>query len=260
MNWKTFAIAVSIIMLLSTIDVSALERQATISLVILVSDNPADMTDAQILAKYTGGMIVQAGWHEYDERIIDQIKELNPDQVIIIGGPKAVLPDYEEKLKELGIKYKRLWGETRIETAQKVYEWMFENGVKIDGDVIFVNAWDNDLVMALIIDKPDAAIIPIDDKNKDFIANVLKHMNKKTYYAVGVKVDNATQIKVDPQKVFEKLKSEAEKYKLHEAIKSAEKCQSNGELWKAMFVLRNSKIFLRTFGLHNSLCQERSKQ
>ncbi|ASJ12936.1 cell wall-binding repeat-containing protein [Thermococcus thioreducens] len=85
-------------------------------LVILVSDNEADAAIAQNIANLLGAQLIVSPWGTYDPAASAEILSIDPDRVIIIGGPVAVPEEYTKDLEEFGIPYERWYGETRYET------------------------------------------------------------------------------------------------------------------------------------------------
>ncbi len=89
--------------------------------IILVSDNFADCAVAETLAEENGAIIVKTVWGEFEQSVLETIVSAEPAEVIIIGGPMAVVQDYETKLQEAGINVTRLWGRTRQQTSLAVF-------------------------------------------------------------------------------------------------------------------------------------------
>ncbi|AEH07218.1 cell wall-binding repeat-containing protein [Methanothermococcus okinawensis] len=88
--------------------------------VILVSDNCADQTAALEIANVLNATVVTTAWGIYNESIVENIKSLNPDKVIIIGGSSAVVDDYVEALNNDGISVERIGGKTRYDTNANI--------------------------------------------------------------------------------------------------------------------------------------------
>ncbi|ASJ07169.1 cell wall-binding repeat-containing protein [Thermococcus pacificus] len=84
--------------------------------VILVSDNEADSALAEYLANITGAFVVTTTWGIYDPNVTAEIMNYAPDQVIIIGGPDAVVDQYVGDLENLNITVERWWDANRYET------------------------------------------------------------------------------------------------------------------------------------------------
>ncbi|WP_297508947.1 cell wall-binding repeat 2 family protein [Thermococcus sp.] len=91
------------------------EAQETVT-VILVSDNMADSGVAKLLANATGGIIVTTPWGVYEPNVTAEILSYAPDQVIIIGGPMAVVDQYVTDLEGYNITVYRWGGMNRYET------------------------------------------------------------------------------------------------------------------------------------------------
>ncbi len=119
MMWKkSMALLFSLMMIatgLAFSGVSAAESNGSVT-VILVSDNAADSALAEYIANMTGAIVVTTPWGVYDPNVTAEIMAYAPDQVIIIGGPAAVLEQYVEDLKDLNVTVERWWGRNRYET------------------------------------------------------------------------------------------------------------------------------------------------
>jgi len=119
---------------------SAYAGEATVT-VILVSDNAADNAIAQYLANLTGAVVVTTTWGTYDPNVTAEILSYAPDQVIIIGGPDAVVSEYVTDLEEYNITVYRWWGANRYETdlavmgnASKLFGIKFNASVVVAGN------------------------------------------------------------------------------------------------------------------------------
>ncbi|MFU8653169.1 cell wall-binding repeat-containing protein [Methanotorris formicicus] len=88
--------------------------------VVLVSDNAADKACAVEVANTLNATIITTEWGIYNENLIDEILALNPEKVIVIGGPVAVAENYTTRLENAGIEVERVWGKTRYETNANV--------------------------------------------------------------------------------------------------------------------------------------------
>ncbi|NJE79723.1 cell wall-binding repeat 2 family protein, partial [Thermococcus sp. GR5] len=63
-----------------------------------------------------GAVVVMTTWGVYDPNVTAEIMSYAPDEVIIIGGPEAVVEEYVNDLQELGITVERWGGQNRYET------------------------------------------------------------------------------------------------------------------------------------------------
>ena len=121
MMWRKWVAAVIGLLLLGMtlsatgVTATSSETQETVT-VILVSDNTADSGVAKLLANATGGVIVTTPWGVYEPNVTAEILGYAPDQVIIIGGPMAVVDQYVTDLEGYNITVYRWGGMNRYET------------------------------------------------------------------------------------------------------------------------------------------------
>jgi putative cell wall-binding protein len=124
--------------------------------VLLVSDNEADSAIAEAIKNVRNLEIVTTPWNEFDEAVVLKIKELDPRKIYIIGGPVAVVPDYETQLDFATII--RISGKDRYATAAATLE-QFQADFKGKG-IIVVNGHDiPGIVKAKIKAKNTGAIL-----------------------------------------------------------------------------------------------------
>ena len=95
-------------------------------IVILVSDNEADMAIARNVAELLNADVYTSPWGTYSAEVSAEILSSEPDRVIIIGGPVAVPEEYTKDFDEFGIPYERWYGETRYETNYVVIQALRE--------------------------------------------------------------------------------------------------------------------------------------
>lgn len=173
------------------------------SVVILVSDNEADVTLAEKIAEVLNASVVVTKWGVYEENVTAEITSLDPDLVIIIGGPRAVVKAYEEDLEALGITYIRAWGNTRVETAvdavNKISQMFpgFEKKVR----VAIVHGWD---LVGIIHLRGKKFMIPIFIKDSNVSITIINKFN-------GVEIIKNRQ----HEKIMEKIKE-----KIRERVKN----------------------------------------
>ncbi|ASJ04652.1 hypothetical protein [Thermococcus barossii] len=166
MMWKKgVALLFGLMLVAATMTFGKVSAESTSVTVILVSDNEADCALAEYLANVTGAIVVTTEWGTYNPNVTAEIMSYAPDNVIVIGGPDAVVEQYVDDLQELGITVERWWGKNRYETNVAVIgnatvrlKIKFENSiiivpgndsgaikealrraVKIHGIIIFVN-------------------------------------------------------------------------------------------------------------------------
>ncbi|CUX78681.1 cell wall-binding repeat-containing protein [Thermococcus chitonophagus] len=149
----------------------------TQSLVILVSDNEADLTLAQNVAKLLNATVVVTKWGIFNESVISQIVDLSPDMVLIIGGPLAVVSVYEDELENLGINVTRIGGQDRVETNQALIEFLMENYPELLSNVTAAIAYGWDYAAMLQL-RNQSCVIPILVKNATVNETIVKHFKK----------------------------------------------------------------------------------
>jgi hypothetical protein len=93
--------------------------------VILVSDNEADSAVAEAIKNVRNIEIVTTPWGVYSEDVVDQIDDLDPSTIFVIGGPSAVLSEYETSLESYRVI--RISGEDRYATAAATLRHFREN-------------------------------------------------------------------------------------------------------------------------------------
>ncbi len=95
---------------------------------ILVSDNPADHSAAEILANKINASVVMTTWGTFNSTALSEIQNLGVSKVVIIGGTVAIPENAETQLEALGIEVKRLAGKDRYETASLIASFGWPNG------------------------------------------------------------------------------------------------------------------------------------
>lgn len=123
---------------------SAAEASANGKIVILVSNNPADLAIANDLQIMIGdnAIIIQTDWGVYDDAVLQQIEDLNPSEVIIIGGNAAVPGTYSAALQSDGYAVVRLGGCNQYATLKKAIDWAVQNGYSYHGEIYIANGAD----------------------------------------------------------------------------------------------------------------------
>ena len=76
------------------------------------------------------------------DEVLQEIKRLNPSQIIIAGGKTVVSEKVEDQIKQLGIKPQRIAGADRFETAVKLGEQIRANSTN-KKEIILVNGFNN---------------------------------------------------------------------------------------------------------------------
>ena len=76
------------------------------------------------------------------DEVLQEIKRLNPTQIIIAGGKTVISEKVENQIKQLGIKQQRIAGHDRFETAVKLGEQVRANSSN-KKEIILVNGFNN---------------------------------------------------------------------------------------------------------------------
>ena len=111
--------------------------------VILTSSDK--MVDALASAPYGVGKNAPTLLVEKDsimDEVLQEIKRLNPTQIIIAGGKTVISEKVEDQIKQLGIKQQRIAGVDRFETAVKLGEQIRANSTN-KKEIILVNGFNN---------------------------------------------------------------------------------------------------------------------
>ncbi len=161
------------ILVLST-PISVLLADPLGNIVILVSDNSADLAIAISLAKSIDATVVVSPWGLFNETVVANVVGELPDKVLIIGGSVAVPESYVEALQGLGIPVERIGGADRFETNQLVLNWMLSNNIEIKtSKVSLVHGLDfvalEEMIESII--SGERLVLLVKDEN---IANITK--------------------------------------------------------------------------------------
>lgn len=115
---------------------------------LLVSDNLADSAVAESIAnQYESLSIYYIEWGTFDQSVVDAILEQSPTQVIILGGPMAVVPEVEEALSSLDVV--RIGGMDREETSLMAMQ-RFANRYQQQNRIVVANgAEESAIALAL---------------------------------------------------------------------------------------------------------------
>lgn len=117
MKFKILATTLGLLLLCASV-------HASTTIVILTSDNEADLAVANVLAETIGAKVIVTPWGTLSDDAIAEIEASGATEVYVIGGEVAV-PDVEEKIK---ITVKRFAGKDRYETSALVAkEWKKRN-------------------------------------------------------------------------------------------------------------------------------------
>jgi len=168
-------------------------------IVILVSDNPADLAIAISLAVSINATVVVTPWGMFNETAaINVVGEL-PDKVIIIGGPVAVPETYAQIFQDLGISVERIGGSDRYETNELILDWMLSNNVEIKPDkVVLIHGLDlAALEQALdLVVEGEFLVLLVKDENVTEVAELVEKIAPSKVEVIESPMINITSVQL----------------------------------------------------------------
>jgi hypothetical protein len=122
--------------------------------VVIVVSTPADAIVAAPYAKAMGYELVYTPKDKLSEEAKEKLS--GATKVIIVGGPVAVSKNVENQIKlDLGLKTERIWGETRVETSQKVFEALIKAKPEMAKNIVIVEGFNEKISpVAVSFDAP----------------------------------------------------------------------------------------------------------
>lgn len=156
------------------------------TVVLASGTNSADALAASSLATSKSAPILLTKRNEIGKNVFDEIKRLNANNVIIVGGKVSISEKVVSDLKDKNITVKRLAGDNRYETSYEIAkELLKSNKAK---EAIIVNGFKNvdALSVSSLATKENLPIL-LNDGNrlsKD-IKNIVGDSNIKKMYIIG---------------------------------------------------------------------------
>ncbi len=173
------------------------------TMVILTSDNIGDSAVADAVKNAKGVEVFTTAWGEFDQSVVDSIIAAGAENVIIIGGPAAVLADYETALSEYTIT--RIAGATREETSGEVLKH-FKNEFK-NRKVVLAHGYDPEgIKSALQRAKEHGGIVLFVGKDRvsDEVGEAINETETEDVDMVAAPNMNKTKIK---EKIWERTQA-----------------------------------------------------
>lgn len=157
---------------------------STSNYVILVSgeDYPDALTAAPLSKKYNAPILLtQSG--NINSTTLEEIKRLNAENAIILGGPTVVSESTVNVLKNMGVNCTRIYGKDRYETSVKVAKTVgISNGIFIASGAGFADAVSAAPIAA---SRQMPIILTSSRKLPDVVRNYVRENKDSTYYVVG---------------------------------------------------------------------------
>ncbi|EHP88509.1 PKD domain-containing protein [Methanotorris formicicus] len=139
---KTLPMILSILLVLGVLPLSFASDEN----VAIVVSTPADAIVAAPYAKAMGYLLVYTPTDELSDNAKRELERNNINKVIIVGGPVAVSNNVENELKsDLKLKIERIWGETRVETSQKVFETLIKEKPEITKNIVITEGFNENV-------------------------------------------------------------------------------------------------------------------
>lgn len=171
---------------------SVVPAQDIDSVILTTTVNYPDSLVAAAVANKIGAPLLLTDRDKIPADTQDQLDELKPATVYIIGGPSVVSTGVENSLKEQGYEVIRIWGITRYGTSTEVAEYFWA-----EGSEKAVMVWDkigtpedgneNMLVMAKDLAQANDAPLIISARNAlpSMVGETLKNLNVEGIILVG---------------------------------------------------------------------------
>ncbi len=167
--YRRLVIFLTVLMVLSFYSIAPIAQTATttnVDTVIIVNGGDVSTLDAAIAAAISADIGAHVLYTEHEEVPADlqtQLKNLDAENVVILGGQSVVSENIETSLQDLGYDVTRLHGTTATGTAVEAIEYFYGPGtldevslVKYEGDT--VQDYSTILTLAAELGQP---IIPI---------------------------------------------------------------------------------------------------
>lgn len=170
----------------TTIKISKDNFKSADTVVLASGTNSADALAASSLATSKSAPILLTKRNEIGKNVFDEIKRLNANNVIVVGGKVSISEKVVSDLKDKNITVKRLAGDNRYETSYEIAkELLKSNKAK---EAIIVNGFKNvdALSVSSLATKENLPIL-LNDGNrlsKD-IKNIVGDSNIKKMYIIG---------------------------------------------------------------------------
>ncbi|WP_421077851.1 PKD domain-containing protein [Methanothermococcus sp. Ax23] len=181
---KAYSILLSLIMILGALPLG-FASETTENVAVVVS-TPADAIVAAPYAKAMGYKLVYTPTDELSDDAKRELERNNINKVIIVGGPVAVSNSVENQINKLHINIKRVWGETRIETSQKMYELIKEEKPEMVNNIVVAEGFNEKIIPVAVSFGAPVVYYGLD--KDDEVANLLKTAKPENAVILGSKI------------------------------------------------------------------------
>ncbi|AEF97051.1 PKD domain-containing protein [Methanotorris igneus] len=149
---RLYAILVSIFIILGAVPIGFAEENEVVAVIV---STPADAIVAAPYAKALGYKIFYTQKDSLSDTVKMDLERYQVDKVIIVGGPVAVSNEVESQLKKMGVKTKRIYGDTRIETSIAVFNDLIKKRPELTKNIIIAEGFNEKITpVAVSFDSP----------------------------------------------------------------------------------------------------------
>lgn len=151
---KAYPILLSMLVILGAMPLGfASETSENVAVVV---STPADAIVTAPYAKAMGYMLVYTPTEKLSDSAKRELERNHITKVIIVGGPVAVSNNVENQLKlDLKLDTSRIWGETRIETSQRVFEVLIKEKPEMAKNIVIAEGFNEKISpVAVSFDAP----------------------------------------------------------------------------------------------------------
>ncbi len=127
---KTKLIATILILLLLAPIVKSQEQTQVDKVIIASESNYPDALVSSSVSQKLGIPVLLTDENKLSDETLNSLKEISPDQIIVVGGPEVIDSSVIQKLRDEGYQTNRLWGMSRYGTANEIISHFWTEGVK----------------------------------------------------------------------------------------------------------------------------------
>ncbi|WP_292459788.1 PKD domain-containing protein [Methanothermococcus sp.] len=184
---KAYSILLSLIIILGALPLG-FASETTKNVAVVVS-TPADAVVAAPYAKAMGYKLVYTPTDKLSDNAKRELERNNINKVIIVGGPVAVSNNVENQINKLNINnIKRVWGETRVETSQKMYELIKEEKPEMAKNIVVAEGFNEKITPVAVSFGAPVIYYGLDKDNE--VADLLKTTKPENAIILGNKIPN----------------------------------------------------------------------
>ncbi|AEH07284.1 PKD domain-containing protein [Methanothermococcus okinawensis] len=222
---KAYSILLSLIVILGALPLS-FASETTENVAVVVS-TPADAVVAAPYAKAMGYKLVYTPTDKLSDNAKKELEVNDINKVIIVGGPVAVSNNVESQISKLNINTNRIWGETRVETSQKMYEVIKKEKPELANNIVIAEGFDEKIIPVAV--SFGAPVVYYGLNKDDKVADLLKTTKPENAVIIGSKVPKIITNTVSTQAKNTFIASGSEDSVIKTALSFVPKINPNAE-------------------------------